>query len=335
MTTINFRIDELPLILNMMQSIIVYSATPRREDCEKDVQLVYIEWDKSRPKIEIAYKPSFTKRLRYKLSQSDYHWVEDALRDALLSSGILLPTNYPRVLLALKNYTKPPSKSDPRIKAVAIDTNILYNMFLTTLEEDGIEPYKLLVSTCVLQEIARAANNPAVDKMSYTPEGSRLRRAWGAHYEWLRFKEKAEKIGDEKCRGDETIISHYSQLLGDYDPILLTFDDKSLSHATARGLPNIYIETPGLPPNGTVIETSHPRIQRLIYSLALVYGAIRLRSMKNKREETCIRVKSFDKASQGKISVIFDETSSLGREISRITLYRKIDEILRETIAPS
>lgn len=335
MITVNLLIDELPILLNNLANITLYSAIPRHDWCQKDRQLLHIKWDKPRPEVKLAYAQGTLKKWRDKLARIDSHWVEDALRDALLSSGILLPPNYSKILAALKPYTKPPSKEDPRIKAIAIDTNILYNMFLTTLSEDDIKPYKLLVSRCVLEEIARAANNPHVDKASYTPEGSRLRRAWGAHYEWLRYKEKAEKIGGNGCRGDETIISHYSQIPGDYDPILITFDDKSLSHATARGIPNAYIETPQLPPSGTTLRTTHPRVQRLIYSLVLAYGAITLKPSDSKLGEACVKTKSFHRASQGKISVTVNSTAPIALELSLLDTYRKINEILRETRAPS
>lgn len=233
------------------------------------------------------------------------------LRNCLLSSGFLDYRNEPEItkkLLDLRDEARDPNKR-PRPLFVALDTNILYNRFLSRhlplIDESSgrsldATDFRYVLSEIVQMEIdtkithkysreevqglASVMAHPELLKEFSNASGRRERTAKLAFNEmnFLLGELRALRIKGTPTKGKERndieIAQSYKQWAraGDYDVFLLTADEDMVNHARTSELMTLQLELPFLVPEHARINPW--KMSDLIYDLAVVFGAISLDS---------------------------------------------------------
>ncbi len=233
------------------------------------------------------------------------------LRNCLLSSGFLDYRNEPEItkkLLDLRDEARDPNKR-PRPLFVALDTNILYNRFLSRhlplIDESSgrsldATDFRYVLSEIVQMEIdtkithkysreevqglASVMAHPELLKEFSNASGRRERTAKLAFNEmnFLLGELRALRIKGTPTKGKERndieIAQSYKQWAraGDYDVFLLTADEDMVNHARTSELMTLQLELPFLVPEHARIDPW--KMSDLIYDLAVVFGAISLDS---------------------------------------------------------
>ena len=231
------------------------------------------------------------------------------LRNCLLSSGFLDYKNegeIAKTLADLRDEARDPNKR-PRPVFVALDTNILYNKFLSRHlpMRDGMsdrtvdsEDFRYVLSEVVQQEI----DNRITHK--YTREEIGALSALFAHKELLNefrnasgrrgrvakqafgemnfvmtelraLRIKGRSTGDRE-RNDIAIAQSYKEWArgGDYDVLLLTADEDMINHARMSELMTLQMELPfDVPEHGRIDPWA---VTDLLYDLAVTFGAVSL-----------------------------------------------------------
>jgi hypothetical protein len=231
------------------------------------------------------------------------------LRNCLLSSGFLDYRNEPEItqkLLDLRDEAKDPNKR-PRPVFVAVDTNILYNRFLSRHlplvdERSGkiveATDFRYVLSEIVqmeidskiihkyskeeLQGLAAVVSHPELLKEFSNASGRRERIAKLAFNEmnFLQTELRALRIKGSAAKGKEwndiEIAQSYKAWArgGDYDVFLLTADEDMVNHARTSELMTLQLELPFAVPEHSRIDPW--RMSDLLYDLALVFGIIAL-----------------------------------------------------------
>jgi hypothetical protein len=231
------------------------------------------------------------------------------LRNCLLSSGFLDYKNEAAIakqLLSLREEARDPNKR-PRPLFVAVDTNILYNRFLsrhlplkdeTTGTVVEARDFRYVLSEIVQMEIdskithkysrdelrglAASVRHPELLREFNNASGRRERIAKLAFNEMnflmselraLRIKGSAAK---GKERNDIEIAQSYKGWArsGDYDVFLLTADEDMVNHAITSELMTLQLEIPYSVPEHAGIDPW--KVSDLLYDLAITFGAISL-----------------------------------------------------------
>lgn len=231
------------------------------------------------------------------------------LRNCLLSSGFLNYKNEAEVtkkLLELREEARDPNKR-PRPVFVAVDTNILYDRFLsrhlplkdeTTGRTVDAADFRYVLSEIVqmeidsnivhkysreeLQGLASVVSHPELLKEFANASGRRERVAKLAFNEMtfvlaelraLRIKGTPAK---DKEMNDIEIARSYKQWArsGDFEVFLLTADEDMVNHARTGELMTLQLELPFAVPEHARIDPWS--VSDLIYDLAVTFGVISL-----------------------------------------------------------
>ena len=231
------------------------------------------------------------------------------LRNCLLSSGFLDYKNEAEItkkLADLKEEALNPNKR-PRPVFVAVDTNILYDRFLSRhlpLLDEGTgrsveaKDFRYVLSEIVQMEIdsrithkyskeeiqglGSILSHPELLREFSNGSGRRERVAKLAvnEMDYLLTELRALRIKGNAARGKERNDIEIAQSYkgwarsGDYDVFLLTADEDMVSHARTSELMTLQLELPFSVPEHARIDPW--RMSDLIYDLALVFGAISL-----------------------------------------------------------
>ena len=230
-------------------------------------------------------------------------------RNCLLSSGFIDYKNeqeITRKLLELREEARDPNKR-PRPVFVAVDTNILYDRFLSrhlplkdSATGDILEAtdFRYVLSEVVqmeldsrithkysrdeIQALSAVVSHPELLREFANGSGRRERIAKLAFNEMnylltelraLRVKGTAVK---GKERNDIEIAQSYKHWArgGDYDVFLLTADEDMVNHARTSELMTLQLELPFEVPEHARIDPW--RMSDLVYDLAVVFGLISL-----------------------------------------------------------
>jgi len=231
------------------------------------------------------------------------------LRNCLLSSGFLDYKNeaeIARKLVDLRDEARDPNKR-PRPVFVAVDTNILYNRFLSRHlpVRDGsgrssvrATDFRYVLSEIVqmeidshithkydrdeIQALASVLAHPEILREFANASGRRTRVSKLAFNEMnhLLTELKALRIKGTPVRGKERndieIAQSYKHWArgGDYDVFLLTADEDMVNHARTSELMTLQLELPFAVPEHARIDPW--KISDLLYDLAVTFGAISL-----------------------------------------------------------
>jgi hypothetical protein len=231
------------------------------------------------------------------------------LRNCLLSSGFLDYKNEAEItqkLADLRDEAKNPNKR-PRPVFVAVDTNILYDRFLSRhlplLDESSgrtveATDFRYVLSEIVQQEIdskithkysreeiqglSSLVGHPELLREFSNASGRRERIAKLAFNEmgYLLTELRALRIKGSGTKGKERNDIEIAQSYkgwarsGDYDVFLLTADEDMVNHARTSELMTLQLELPfGVPEHARIDPW---RMSDLIYDLAMVFGVISL-----------------------------------------------------------
>ena len=230
------------------------------------------------------------------------------LRNCLLSSGFLSYKNEREItdrLLTLREDSRDPNKM-PRPVFIAVDTNILYDRFLSrhlplsdsTGRSVQAGDFRYVVSEIVLLEIDSKVTHKysrdeirALGQVFSHPEllqefsngsGRRTRVAKLAinEMEYLLTELRALRIkgtaARDKEKNDIEIAQSYKHWArsNDYDVVLLTADEDMVTHARAGELMPLQLEIPFQVPEHARIDPW--KVSDLLYDLALTIGVISL-----------------------------------------------------------
>jgi hypothetical protein len=231
------------------------------------------------------------------------------LKNCLRSSGFLGYRNEEEIarrLLELREDAMDPNRR-PRPVFVAVDTNILYDMFLSRhlplsdkLSERTVEArdFRYALSEIVrteidsrithkyskdeLQGLAAVVSHPELLKEFSNGSGRRERIAKLAYNEmtYLLTELKALRIKGTAAKGKELndieIAQSYKAWArsGDYDVLLLTADRDMVNHAGTGELMTLQLELPFEVPEHARIDPW--RLSDLLYDLTVVFGVISL-----------------------------------------------------------
>jgi len=231
------------------------------------------------------------------------------LRNCLLSSGFLGYKNEAEVarkLVDLRDEARDPNKR-PRPVFVALDTNILYNRFLSRHfpmrdESRGssvdASDFRYVLSEIVQMEIdskithkysreeihglSSVLAHPELVRELANASGRRERAAKLAFNEMnhLLTELKALRIKGTPVRGKERndieIAQSYKRWArgGDYDVFLLTADEDMVNHARTSELMTLQLELPYDVPEHARINPW--KMSDLLYDIAIAFGAVAL-----------------------------------------------------------
>lgn len=231
------------------------------------------------------------------------------LRNCMLSSGFLNYKNeaeITRKLLELREEAQDPNKR-PRPVFVAVDTNILYDRFLSRhlpLKDDSTgrtveaSDFRYVVSEIVQMEIdsrithkysrdevqglAATLAHPELLREFANASGRRERIAKLAFNEmnYLMAELRALRLKGTPVKGKERndieIAQSYKHWArsGDYDVFLLTADEDMVNHARTSELMTMQLELPFAVPEHARIDPW--KVSDLIYDLAVTLGVISL-----------------------------------------------------------
>jgi hypothetical protein len=231
------------------------------------------------------------------------------LRNCLLSCGFLMYRNESEItkrLLELREEARDPNKR-PRPVFVAVDTNILYDRFLSrhlpltnqsTGETVEAEDFRYVVSEIVQMELdSRITHKYSRDEIQglaavlghsdllrefSNASGRRERIAKLAFNEmtYLLSELRALRIKGMHVRGKEendiAIAQSYKQWArqGDYDVFLLTADEDMINHARTSELMTLQLELPFAVPEHARIDPWN--LSNLLYDLAITLGLVSL-----------------------------------------------------------
>jgi hypothetical protein len=231
------------------------------------------------------------------------------LRNCLLSSGFLNyknETEVTRKLLELREEARDPNKR-PRPVFVAVDTNILYDRFLSRhlpLKDEvtgrtvEATDFRYVLSEIVQMEIdskiihkysreeiqglASVMSHPELLKEFANASGRRERTAKLAFNEmtYLQTELRALRIKGTAARDKEMndieIARSYKQWArnGDFEVFLLTADEDMVNHARTSELMTMQLELPFAVPEHARIDPW--KVSDLVYDLAVTFGVISL-----------------------------------------------------------
>ncbi len=231
------------------------------------------------------------------------------LRNCLLSCGFLNYRNEPEItkrLLELREEARDPNKR-PRPVFVAVDTNILYDRFLSrhlpltsqsTGETVEAGDFRYVISEIVqmeldskithkysreeIQGLAAVMAHPEFLREFSNGSGRRERIAKLAFNEmtYLLSELRALRIKGAQVRGREendiAIAQSYKQWArqGDYDVLLLTADEDMINHARTSELMTLQLELPFAVPEHARIDPWN--LSNLLYDLAITLGLVSL-----------------------------------------------------------
>ncbi|HJX04650.1 MAG TPA: hypothetical protein VJ489_02410 [Thermoplasmata archaeon] len=231
------------------------------------------------------------------------------LRNCLLSSGFLNYKNEAEItkkLLELREEARDPNKR-PRPVFVAVDTNILYDRFLSRhlpLRDDATDrtvdaaDFRYVLSEIVQMEIdskithkysreeiqglASVLSHPELLREFANASGRRERVAKLAFNEmtYLQTELRALRIkgmpAKDKEMNDIEIARSYKQWArsGDFDVFLLTADEDMVNHARTSELMTLQLELPFAVPEHARIDPW--KMSDLVYDLAVTFGLISL-----------------------------------------------------------
>ena len=231
------------------------------------------------------------------------------LRNCLLSSGFLNyknETEVTRKLLELREEARDPNKR-PRPVFVAVDTNILYDRFLSRhlpLKDEvtgrtvEATDFRYVLSEIVQMEIdskithkysreeiqglASVMSHPELLREFANASGRRERTAKLAFNEmtYLQTELRALRIKGTAARDKEMndieIARSYKQWArnGDFEVFLLTADEDMVNHARTSELMTMQLELPfAVPEHGRIDPW---KVSDLVYDLAVTFGVISL-----------------------------------------------------------
>jgi hypothetical protein len=278
------------------------------------------------------------------------------LRNCLLSSGFLNYTNEDEVarnLLELKDDTRDPNKR-PRPFFVAVDTNVLYDKFLSRhlpLKE-GITgrlvdaaDFRYVVTEIVQLEIDSKITHKysreeigALGKLCAHREflnefrngsGKRARLAKLAQNEmsYLMTQLRALRIkgtpAEDKEENDRRIAESYRNWSrsGDYEVLLLTADEDMVHHAISNELMTLQLEIPfEVPEHGRIDPWA---VSDLLYDLTGTFGAISLDNEGIVLLGEWGGKSSTDSASEH-VKAVFEDESKQGRIAQQLSICRRI-----------
>lgn len=231
------------------------------------------------------------------------------LRNCLLSSGFLEYKNEAEIaekLVELRDEARDPNKR-PRPVFVAVDTNILYNRFLSrhfpmrdatrglTVEATD---FRYVLSEIVqmeidskithkysreeIQALSGVLSHPELLRDFANASGRRTRIAKLAFNEMnhLLTELRALRIKGSPVRGKERndieIAQSYKHWArgGDYDVFLLTADEDMVNHARTSELMTLQLELPFAVPEHARIDPW--KMSDLLYDLAVTFGPVSL-----------------------------------------------------------
>jgi len=220
----------------------------------------------------------------------------DLLWDSLLSAGVILPRNVDELVELMEECAEPPSLRSPQPRLVALDTNVLYNATLTAASRLTRARPPLLISSCVLEELARQATRrepgssstllklckargapqQLLQKLRGMP-GLAWRRAIAALRERRRLASTYPLSSTPGCRrvGDYPIVRDYASFARARGcRVTLVTHDRGLgTAASALGLPVLTLE----PPERRVERLKPSALPDLLYYMAVNFMAVDVR----------------------------------------------------------
>ena len=218
------------------------------------------------------------------------------LKDSLQIAGLLPYLNIGEVVSYVKSeYEKirPGEYKHPPLIMVALDTNVLYNWFISNYLQD-VRELNILVSETVFNEIyyrmtksvddfelrvyRRLAQHFTGHTLDFKFEPLDSRKARLAYYEYEQLKNMFKVIPCKGERyGDIYLVKSYAYFRRETgaDIILLTFDDKIRELARTHGLKTLYIKQQ---PNIGKIVFDYTKLPQLLYILATYFITITLRA---------------------------------------------------------
>ncbi|OYT30706.1 MAG: hypothetical protein B6U94_05760 [Thermofilum sp. ex4484_79] len=221
-----------------------------------------------------------------------------SIRDSLMISGSLTYPNMDEVISKIEELGAETSLEKPSMSFLAIDTNVLYNRFLSNIESRLRRMPPILVSKCVVSEISdtmqkrlrqcelsllrKLFNYYGTEGLSYQVYNTNTpslvaRRAFSALRELERIKNKYRVVntGMEYCKGDRSIVEDYAKFASQgSNVVFLTFDSMSRAYSYSYNLESIFVETPAY---------SRPKIEfynlcEVIYQLLQVFMILKISS---------------------------------------------------------
>ena len=278
-----------------------------------DIELFTLDIDK--PELSKIVRPNDFDWSRTSKKPLDRSFSADELpsftdfRNCLLSSGFVNYKNeaeIARKLTELREEARDPNQR-PRPVFVAVDTNMLYDRFLSrhlplkdettgTVVEAG--DFRYVLSEIVqmeldarithkysrdeIQALSSVLSHPQLLREFSNGSGRRERIAKLAFNEmnYILTELRALRIKGTMVRGKEKndieIAQSYKNWArgGDYDVFLLTADEDMVNHARTSELMTLQLELPYEVPEHARIDPW--RLSDLIYDLALVFGVVSL-----------------------------------------------------------
>ena len=278
-----------------------------------DIELFTL--DIAKPELSKIVRPDAFDWIRMKKKPIDRSFSADELpsftdlKNCLLSSGFLNYKNEGEItskLLELREEARDPNKR-PRPVFVAVDTNILYDRFLSRHlplrdESSGrsvdASDFRYVLSEIVqmeidsrivhkysrdeLQGLASVISHPELLKEFANASGRRERIAKLAFNEmtYILAELRALRIkgtpARDKEKNDIEIARSYKQWArnGDFDVFLLTADEDMVNHARTSELMTLQLELPFAVPEHARIDPW--KMSDLIYDLGVTFGVISL-----------------------------------------------------------
>jgi len=228
------------------------------------------------------------------------------LLDAFFSAGILKPENENEITDFLKNRIMEAEKftSSPRPFAIAFDTNCFMLKVPSNLLQNKFRKISCVYSELVLEELGLLAQyklNGVIEHLkqlypSLTHELSLLRRCETkisrrakmgiVEVSRLQIEYAGKTIGARVPNNFSTLnsIERDNQIIESYikfreernvELLFLTTDNNANIRAAAKGLPTFYIKQPT---NLSNIEINYRNLTKLLYTLSVMFGYIKLRT---------------------------------------------------------
>ncbi|HEQ78808.1 MAG TPA: hypothetical protein ENN76_00920 [Euryarchaeota archaeon] len=311
------------LVMDTHELLILYNAIHEQTSGEVVIHFPFYDTDLFRYdmyKDEIRYivpswrfqkaKDSFTNGMSPFMSQDAPRWVD--MKDSFMKAGVLPYQNFHDVKLSLEKVLNETDDRSlhPKNPVLALDTNILYNRFVSRSmdfiganRKVGRGDFKYVISTLVreeldsqivkkyypqsISEMEKRYNRGEIAKEFSNGSARNNRKAKDAIVEMRHvIRDLGASIADfreerpkDKEVMDRAIVKSYLDFQNDTGTrvILLTCDQDMAFHASNAGLPSIVISIPYHVPNH--LRMNPKRWARVLHSLAIGYGIIEIRGV--------------------------------------------------------
>lgn len=294
MVRLKINVNEIMIALNNITDDSFVINTPLYRNDLYEIDFYRNRLKKDYMKDFLSYLSTF--KGIYRISAYDIEIPsKENIRDSLLKASALKIPEYPEIINMIKDLYVKSSFDNPTINLLAIDTNILYNRFLSNIENNIPEMPPILVSGCVVDEITYASSHKFDAKTSslkkivqtfntlnlfkkvysFNTPSMKARRAFIAlrELEHLKNTYRVSFTNSSNCKGDKSIVQDYAKQRNIFNNIVfLTFDSDSRLYAYKNGIKSIFIRTP----NFDTPEITYGNMEELIYQLLQVFMNLKI-----------------------------------------------------------